>query len=141
VCKPQLYGTNIFGRPQLRLEYSRRAEDTLRVPQFQPFTGFGTGQDESGSKDGSGIPATSACYDHTSTLYAQSDMESKREAQGRFLEQLLGDRIHLLNGAGSVTILGGALGGRKSAKSYKSFAMMVARDGIEPPTPAFSVLQ
>lgn len=32
----------------------------------------------------------------TLQLYAQSDMESKREAQGRFLEQLLGDRIHLL---------------------------------------------
>jgi hypothetical protein len=29
-------------------------------------------------------------------LYAQSDMESMREAQGKFLEQLLGDRIHLL---------------------------------------------
>jgi integrase len=32
----------------------------------------------------------------TLQLYAQSDMESKREAQGKFLEQLLGDRIHLL---------------------------------------------
>ena len=32
----------------------------------------------------------------TLQLYAQSDMESKRNAQGRFLEQLLGDRIHLL---------------------------------------------
>lgn len=32
----------------------------------------------------------------TLQLYAQSDMESKRDAQGRFLEQLLGDRIHLL---------------------------------------------
>ena len=29
-------------------------------------------------------------------LYAQSDQESKREAQGKFLEQLLGDRMHLL---------------------------------------------
>jgi hypothetical protein len=29
-------------------------------------------------------------------LYAQSDMEAMREAQGKFLEQLLGDRIHLL---------------------------------------------
>ena len=32
----------------------------------------------------------------TLQLYTQSDMESKREAQGRFLEQLLRDRIHLL---------------------------------------------
>ena len=32
----------------------------------------------------------------TLQLYAQSDMESKRDAQGRFLEQLLGDEAHLL---------------------------------------------
>ena len=32
----------------------------------------------------------------TLQLYAQSDMEAKRDAQGRFLEQLLGDKIHLL---------------------------------------------
>ena len=32
----------------------------------------------------------------TMQLYAQSDMESMRDAQGKFLEQLLGDRIHLL---------------------------------------------
>jgi len=32
----------------------------------------------------------------TLQLYTQSDMESKRDAQGKFLEQLLGDKIHLL---------------------------------------------
>jgi hypothetical protein len=32
----------------------------------------------------------------TLQLYAQSDMESKRDAQGRFLEQLLGDKAQLL---------------------------------------------
>lgn len=32
----------------------------------------------------------------TLQLYAQSDMESKRDAQSRFLEQLLGDKIRLL---------------------------------------------
>ena len=32
----------------------------------------------------------------TMELYAQSDMESMRNAQGKFLEQLMGDRIHLL---------------------------------------------
>jgi integrase len=32
----------------------------------------------------------------TLQLYAQSDMESKRDAQGRFLEQMLGDKGHLL---------------------------------------------
>ena len=29
-------------------------------------------------------------------LYAQSDMDAMRNAQGKFLEQLLGDRIRLL---------------------------------------------
>jgi hypothetical protein len=32
----------------------------------------------------------------TMELYAQSDMESMRDAKGKFLEQLMGDRIHLL---------------------------------------------
>jgi integrase len=32
----------------------------------------------------------------TMELYAQSDMDSMRDAQGKFLEQLMGDRIHLL---------------------------------------------
>jgi len=32
----------------------------------------------------------------TMQLYAQSDMDSMRDAQGKFLEQLMGDRIHLL---------------------------------------------
>jgi integrase-like protein len=32
----------------------------------------------------------------TMGLYAQSDMDSMRDAQGKFLEQLIGDRIHLL---------------------------------------------
>jgi integrase len=32
----------------------------------------------------------------TMQLYAKSDMESMRDAQGKFLEQLFGDRIHLL---------------------------------------------
>jgi hypothetical protein len=32
----------------------------------------------------------------TMELYAQSDMESMRDAQGKFLEQLVGDKIHLI---------------------------------------------
>jgi Phage integrase family len=34
----------------------------------------------------------------TMDLYAQSDMEAMRDAQGKFLEQLMGDKIHLLTG-------------------------------------------
>jgi hypothetical protein len=32
----------------------------------------------------------------TMELYAQYDMESMRDAQGKFLQRLMGDRIHLL---------------------------------------------
>ena len=32
----------------------------------------------------------------TMKLYAQADMESMRDVQGKFLEQLVGNRIHLL---------------------------------------------
>ena len=34
----------------------------------------------------------------TMDLYAQSDMESMPDAQGKFLEQLMGDKTHLLTG-------------------------------------------
>ena len=34
----------------------------------------------------------------TMDLYARSDMESMRDAQGKFLEQLMGGKIHLLTG-------------------------------------------
>jgi hypothetical protein len=34
----------------------------------------------------------------TMHLYVQSDMELMREAQGKFLEQMFGDKIHLLTG-------------------------------------------
>ena len=36
----------------------------------------------------------------TMELYAQSDMESMRDAQGKSLEQLMGDKIHLLTERG-----------------------------------------
>jgi hypothetical protein len=40
-----------------------------------------------------------------------------------------------------VIILGGILGGRFRLCAAKCFGMMVARDGVEPPTPAFSGLR
>jgi hypothetical protein len=40
-------------------------------------------------------------------LYAQSDMESMRDVQGKFREQLdMGDRILPAHGTGSVRIMG-----------------------------------
>ena len=40
-----------------------------------------------------------------------------------------------------MTYLGLNLGLEINKKAHKSFGMMVARDGVEPPTPAFSGLQ
>jgi hypothetical protein len=73
-------------------------------------------------------------------LYAQSDQESRLEAQGKFVALLLGDKAHLLTETLQWHILGWTLGWRKWAKKPKFFRMMVARDGVEPPTPAFSGL-
>ena len=42
--------------------------------------------------------ASAQDFGTTMDLYAQSDMESMRHAQGKFLEQLMGDKIHLLTG-------------------------------------------
>ena len=66
--------------------------------------------------------------------------ELKRDAQGRYLEQMLGDRAHLLTERTAVIILGGAWV-KVFGKSRKCFGMMVAREGVEPPTPAFSGLR
>jgi len=35
--------------------------------------------------------------------------------------------------------VGGSMGGRFSFSGAKSFGMMMTRDGVEPPPPAFSV--
>ena len=40
----------------------------------------------------------------------------------------------------SMRIVGGIVGGEFRACAAKPFRMMVARDGVEPPTPAFSGL-
>ncbi len=77
----------------------------------------------------------------TMDLYAQSDMESMRDAQRKFLEQLNGGQNPPAHGASSVRIVGGIGGGRFRLCTAKFFGMMVARDGVEPPTPAFSGLR
>jgi len=37
--------------------------------------------------------------------------------------------------------MGGIMGGEIRTCAAKAFGMMVARDGVEPPTPAFSALR
>jgi hypothetical protein len=52
----------------------------------------------------------------TMQLYAQSDQESRLEAQGKFLALLLGDKAHLLTGH-SVTYLGPNLGPKETRRN------------------------
>ena len=94
------------------------------------------------------LTTSRACPSHihedvstTLQLYAQSDQKSRLEALGKSLELLLGDKAHFVDRDGVVIILGHTLGWRQSVSSDKGCGMMVARDGIEPPTPAFSGLR
>jgi integrase len=65
-----------------RLRRSKRRKSRKRLLELRPKTVQGILRHED--------------FRTTMQLYAQSDMEAMREAQGKFLEQLLGDRIHLL---------------------------------------------
>ena len=71
-------------------------------------------------------------------LYAQSDQESKLEAQGKFLGLTAGRQGSPAHGVDSVTYLGLNLGLKKVGASAQVLWNVVARDGVEPPTPAFS---
>jgi hypothetical protein len=71
-------------------------------------------------------------------LYARSDTDSVMDAQGKFLEELMADRIHPAHGASSVRIMGGIIGSNFPLFATRFFRNAVARDGVEPPTPAFS---
>jgi hypothetical protein len=77
----------------------------------------------------------------TMELYAQADMECMRDAQGKFLEQVMGDIIHLLTAQVQRESWVGSWVEDVRVCAAKSFGMMVARDGVEPPTPAFSGLR
>ena len=70
-------------------------EGAIRFSQFSSFAGNGAGEAQSGPQNRAGCAAPRGLW-HDMELYAQSDMDSMRDAQGKFLEQLMGDRIHLL---------------------------------------------
>jgi hypothetical protein len=66
-----------------------RGEGAFRLSQLPARAGHGAGEAVRGI-------LRHEDFGTTMQLYAQSDKESMREAQGKFLEQLWGDRIHLL---------------------------------------------
>jgi hypothetical protein len=84
----------------------------------------------------------------TMQLYAQSDMEFDARGTGQVPGAVVGRQDSLVHGEGSVRncgldlrIVGWIVGWKFRLKAAKCFGMMVARDGVEPPTPAFSGLR
>ena len=73
VAPPRTFGFHTFRRTLASVLVKMRV-DVKTVQEILRHENFGT----------------------TMELYAQSDMDSMRDAQGKFLEQLMGDRIHLL---------------------------------------------
>ena len=111
-----------------------------RVPQLPSFAGFGPGEDESRPEDRPGVPAAGAHQDYSPAVRPiRHGVEAGRA--GQVPGAVAGRQGTPANGANSVIILGGILGGRFRLCAAKFFGMMVARDGIEPPTPAFSGLE
>ena len=71
-------------------------------------------------------------------LDAQSDMDSMRNAGAKVSGTPAGRENPPAHGASSVRIMGGIMAWKFSLFATKFFGMMVAREGVEPPTPAFS---
>ena len=77
-----------------RRHQGRRASP-LRIPQLPAFADLVAGEAEVDPKIVRGILRHEDVR-KTMQLYAQSDQESRLEAQGKFLALLLGDKAHLL---------------------------------------------
>ena len=117
-----------------------RLEGPLRFSQFSALTGNRAGEAESGSENRAGYAASRGLRDDNAAVCpvrhgvdAGCAGEIPGTADGR--------QNPPAHGASSVRIVGGIVGGRFRLCAAKFFGMMVARDGVEPPTPAFSGLQ
>ena len=115
-------------------------EGTLRFSQLSPFTGDGTGEAESGPQNRAGCSAARGLWHNDGTLcavrhgvHAGCARQVPRTADG--------GQNSPAHGASSVRIMGWIVGWKFRLSAAKCFKMMVARDGVEPPTPAFSGLR
>jgi hypothetical protein len=79
----------------------------------------------------------------TLDLYAQAVMPTKRKAQSKVVRMLLPAQIGVQNeGSGSEAFLTNPFKpSTPEPETAKLLGNMVARDGVEPPTPAFSVCE
>ena len=117
-----------------------RLERSFRLSQLSAFPGNIAGEAESGCQDRARCAASRGLRnDHGPVcpvrygVHAGCARQVPRTTDGR--------QNPPAHGASSVRIMGGIVGGRFRLCTAKFFGMMVARDGVEPPTPAFSGLR
>src|SRR5229473_4524411 len=118
----------------------RGLEGTLRLSQLSSFAGDGTSETEGGPENRTRSAAPRGLrHDHGALcavrhgLYAGCAREVPGTAHGR--------QNSPAHRASSVRIMGWIVGWKFPLFATKFFEMMVAREGVEPPTPAFSGLR
>jgi hypothetical protein len=115
-------------------------ERLIWFSQFSAFSSDFAREAESGSKDRPRDTASRGLWhDHGSLCAVRHGIDAR--CAGQVPGAARGRQGSPTYGASSVRIVGGIMGGRFRLFADKCFEMMVARDGIEPPTPAFSGLR
>ncbi len=118
---------------------STGVERPLRFSQLPTFTGDGVGETEGRPEDRAGRSASRRLRHHDATVCAIRH-GSHAGCSRQVPRTTNGGQNPPAHGASSVRIMGGIMGGKFWLLAAKFFGMMVARDGVEPPTPAFSGL-
>src|SRR5271169_5939013 len=129
------HGAEILApRSHQRRRDSCELEGTLRFSQLSPFTSDGTGEAESGPQNRAGCSAARGLWHNDGTLcavrhgrHAGCARQVPRTTHGR--------QNSPAHRASSVRIMGWIVGWRVPLFATKCLRMMVARDGVEPPTP------
>ena len=135
------HGAEILAtRSHQRWRDSCELEGALRFSQLSPFTSDGNGEAESGPQNRAGCSAARGLWHNDGTLctvrhglHAGCARQVPRTAHG--------GQNSPAHRASSVRIMGWIVGWKIQLSAAKFFRMMVARDGVEPPTPAFSGLR
>src|SRR5581483_266705 len=132
------YGAEVLApRRGQRWRDSLELEGTLRLSQLSPFAGNCTGEVESRSKNCPRCAASRGLRHDYGTLCAVRHgiyAGCARQVPGTAHRS----QNPLAHGASSVRIRDWVVGWKFRLLAAKSFGVMVARDGVEPPTPAFS---
>ena len=115
-------------------------EGTLRFSQLSSFAGDGTSEAEGGPENRARSSAARGLrHDHGTLCAVRHGLHAgcARQVPGT----AHGRQNSPAHRASSVRIMGWIVGWKFPLFATKFFGMMVARDGVEPPTPAFSGLR